>query len=69
MRQFEPAAQLAGCFIGRTPVKGHQSSGTSGDPGDLGPPLGGANRGNLDVILAAIDDFVESVRVHGARSS
>src|SRR5688500_8134326 len=33
--------------------------------GNLGPPLGASDGRDLDPVLAPVDDFVETVQVHG----
>ena len=63
MREREPAAQLPGGLVRSRAVKGHGRGGPSRRTRNLGPPLVLSDRRDLDVILAAVDDFVEAMQV------
>ena len=63
MREREPAAQLSGGLVRSGPVERHGGGGASGCPGNLGSPLVESDGRHLDVILAAVDDFVEAMQV------
>lgn len=66
MREREPSAQLLRGLVRRIPVERHECRRSAGQARDLGPPLAEPDAGDFDVILATIDDFVESMNVHGA---
>ena len=67
MCEGEPAAQLSGRLDRRAPVKRHRGGRSAGEAGQLRAPFSRADGRDLDPVLAPVDDFLESMLVHGSQ--
>jgi len=67
MGERQPLAELPRRFFWCGAIERHRRCRSAGEPCELRSPFAGADIGNLDPVLPAIDDFVETMHVHDCR--